>query len=139
MTVKFGVVSHEVLDSGADALALHARDVADRDARCEERVFAEVFEVAAVQRSTIDVHPWPEHEMHSTGAGILTDGGSDSRCHRGIPGSCQPNAAEHGRRTVIAHANWAVGHLQSREADLIVGANIKIVHTTNNVNFLFEG
>ena len=139
MTVKFRIVSHEVLDGGADALALHAVDVADRNARREEWVFAEIFEVASVQRSTIDVHSRSQHEMYSTGTGILADGGTDSRCHGRIPSGSEPNAAEHGRRTIIAHADWAVGHLQSRQADLIVGANIEAVHSTDQIDFLFEG
>ena len=48
VTVKLRIVSHVVFDGGADALALHALDVSDCDARGEKWIFTEVFEVPAI-------------------------------------------------------------------------------------------
>src|ERR1700722_17126866 len=128
-----------MLDGGADSLALHSVDIAEGDARWEVGVFAEVFEVASVERRAINIHTRTEHEMNAAGAGVVTDGGSDEGGHFRIPGCCQTDAAEYYCGwTVVADADWAVGHLQSRQTDLFVGANVEIILTADQVDLLFD-
>src|SRR5215468_12606712 len=68
--VKFRIVSQEMFYSCADPLTLHSLDVAHGDARRQEGVFAKVFEIPAVHRSTIDIHSRPKEKMHTLGARI---------------------------------------------------------------------
>ena len=46
-------------------------DIADRGARREERVFAEVFEIPAIQRRAINVHSRSQHESGLRGRARL--------------------------------------------------------------------
>ena len=52
MAVKLRVVSHEMFDRGADALALHSFYIGDRGAGREKRVFAKVLKIPAIQRAS---------------------------------------------------------------------------------------
>src|ERR1700760_1124328 len=85
VTQELGVVAYEVFDRRADALLLHAGDVADGDVRGEEGIFAEVFEVAAVARRTIDVHPGPEHKVNPACPGIAPNPCTNAFCEFAIP------------------------------------------------------
>ena len=77
---------------------LHALDVADGHAPGQERVLAEVLEVAAVHGRGVDVDARAEHEVNAARAGIAADGGADALGQRRIPGGRQPDAA----RMVVA-------------------------------------
>jgi hypothetical protein len=72
------------------------------------------------------------------GAGVLADRGSDPGRHFRIPGRRETYASKHCRGAVIAHADWSVGHLQAWQADLLIGANVEIVHPADQVNLFFE-
>jgi hypothetical protein len=76
--------------------------------------------------------------MHATGAGILADGGSNPRRQIWIPRRSQANAAEDRRWTIVAYADGAIRHFQAWQPDLLTGANVEIVHTTDQVDLLVE-
>src|SRR6266566_5154830 len=116
MAIELRVVSQEMLDRGAYALALYAIDVTDRNARGEEGVFAEVLKVSSVHWSTVDVDPGGEEEVYAFGASVTSEFGPDKLRQRRIPCSGQRNAP--GKRSgwsKVADAYGSVGHLQSRQ------------------------
>src|SRR5260370_37305583 len=111
MAIELGVVSQEMFDGGADSLALHAFDVTDRNARREERVFAEVLKVTAVHWRAINVYTWSQQKVHAFGTCVTSNFGAYALGQRRIPGSGQRNAS--GKRSSwskIADADRAVGH-----------------------------
>ena len=73
VAIELRVVGDEMFDSGADALALYALDVTNHHARGEERIFAEVLEVSAVHRSTVNIHPGREQEVHAFGTRVTSE------------------------------------------------------------------
>src|SRR5437867_10535142 len=105
-----------MLNGCAYALSLHPLDIADRDTRGEERVLAEVFEVAAIHRGAIDIHARTEHEVHAPGTSVAADLGADSLGQVRIPSGGKRNPAGHGcRGSVVAHAEWPIGALEARK------------------------
>ena len=62
-----------------------ALDVADGDARGEERVLAEVLEVAAAHRRAVDVHARGQHEVHAARARVAADHRADAAGERRCP------------------------------------------------------
>ena len=73
VAIVLGVVGVEVLDGGADALALDAVDVGDVHVGGEVRVFAEVLEVAAVHGRAVDVDAGAEEEVDAAGARVFAE------------------------------------------------------------------
>ena len=73
MAIKLRVVSQEMLDRSAHALALYALDVTDRNAGGEEGVFAEVLKVSSVHWSTVDVYPGRQEEVHAFRASVASE------------------------------------------------------------------
>src|SRR5205809_2074278 len=139
MAIELGVVSHEMLDGSADALALHAFDVSDSDARGQKRVFAKVFKVSSVHRRAIDVHARPQQKMHSLSPRISANFASHALGQRRIPGSSQSNAARHRRgRPIIPHADWTISHLQTRDAKPRHATNKKAVDPSKQINLFLE-
>src|SRR5215470_13407416 len=108
----FGIIAHEVLDRGADALALHSFDVCDCDSRGEVGIFAEVFEIPAVQRGAINVHAWAEEEIYALGSGIAPNLFANLAGEGCVPGSREVDSCCHRRSgTEIPDAHRPVGHL----------------------------
>ncbi len=139
VAVELGVVGREVLDRGADALGLHAADVADRDPRGEERVLAEVLEVAAVHGRAVDVDARSEQEVNALGARVTADLGGDALSERRVPGGGERDAAGHGRRRAeVADAERAVCHLQAGDAGLRHVAHEEAVDAAEVVDLLLE-
>src|SRR5207248_10321594 len=115
VAVKFGVVTHEVLDGGAHSLALHSFDIAHRDTGSEVWIFAEIFKVAAIQRRAINVHSRPQHEVHAPGASVAADLSPNALGQCSIPGSRQRDSARHGcSGTIIAYPEWSIRHFEAR-------------------------
>src|ERR1700760_4259468 len=98
VTQELGVVAYVVFDRRADALLLHAGDVADGDVRGEEGIFAEGFEVAASARRTIDVHAGPEHEVDSACPPVAPNPCANAFCELAVPARRQPDATRIRRR-----------------------------------------
>ena len=116
MAIELRVIPHEMLNSGAYALALHPLDIADRDTRGEKGIFAEILEVAAIHRRAINVHAGPQHEVHAPGTSVAANLGADSLGEFRIPSGCKRDPAGHGcRGSVVAHAEWPIGHLEARK------------------------
>src|SRR5882762_2113268 len=104
-----------MFDGRADALALYALDVTDRNARREEGVFSEVLKVSAVHWSAVDVDPGGQEEVYAFGARVTSELGPDKLSQRRIPGGRQRNASgKGGSWSKVADADWSVSHLQSR-------------------------
>src|SRR5882724_5589275 len=139
VAIELRVVSQEMFDGGADALALHAFDVTDRHARGQERVFAEVLKVPAIHWSTVDVDPGRQEEVYAFGARVTSELGPDKLGQRWIPCSGQRNAC--GKRSSwskVADADWSIGHLQSRPVKPRNVANEKAVDAPEQVKFFLE-
>src|SRR6266567_4531199 len=128
-----------MLNRRAHSLALYAIDVTDRDARSEERVFAEVLKVSAVHWRTVNVDCGRQEEMHAFGAAVATQLGPDKFGQRRIPRRGQRNAS--GKRSSwskVADAERPVGHLQSRQIKTRYIANEKAVDTSEQGKLFFE-
>src|SRR5580704_13884374 len=95
VAVELGIISHEMFGRRAHSLALHSLDVSHRNLPSEIRIFAHVFEVAAIHRRAIDVEARPEHEVNSPGAGVSPYLDPFLLGKRGIPGGGQRNSACH--------------------------------------------
>ena len=141
MAVELGIIPHEMFGRRAHSLALHSLDVSHCNLPSEIRIFAHVFEVAAIHRRAIDVEARPEHEVNSPGAGVSPYLDPFLLGKRGIPGGGQRNSACHyGRGWFgVAYPERTVGHSQPRQPELRIGANIKIVNASDHVDLLFEG
>ncbi len=102
--VAFGflVVGGEMLDAGADALGLFAANVIDGDARSEERIFAEVFEVAAAEGRALNVDAGAEHDVFAALLGFLADDGAVLVGEFGIEGGGQADGGGHGGGEIVA-------------------------------------
>src|SRR5207247_10064191 len=107
-----------MLNGCAYALSLHPLDIADRDPRGEERVLAEVFEVAAIHRGAVDIHARTEHEVHAPGTSVAADLGADSLGQLRIPSGGKRNPACHCCcGTVVANAQCSFSHFETRTTE----------------------
>src|SRR5438132_479285 len=128
-----------MFDGGADALALHAFDIADRHARGEEWIFAEVLKVSSVHRCAIDVYAWSQQKVDAFGARVTSNLGTHALGQRRIPRRRQRNAAGHGRGwSKVAYSDRAIGHLQSRYFEPRDVANKKALGASEQVDLFLE-
>ena len=67
------IVGGKMFNSSHDPARLHASDICYSSFRCEVRVFAHVFIIAAAQGGTIDVDTRSEHDADTSGPGIIAD------------------------------------------------------------------
>ena len=72
VTIVFGVVPHVVLNSRNYAFTLHSTHVRYSCASSEEGIFSEVFEVAPVHGSAVDVYTGTKQEVHATRTSVLS-------------------------------------------------------------------
>ena len=128
-----------MLDGRAYALALQAIDVRHRRSRRQERVFTEVFEVTAAHRSTVNVDSRPEHEVHPAGAGVLANNRAHSLHQVGVPGGRKPNTSKSRGRSIISDPNRSIGHLQTRQPNLLNVADVEVIDSADKVNLLLQG
>ena len=82
--------------AGGDALRLFALDVIDGDARGQERVFAEIFKIAAAQRGALDVEARPQHDVLAALPAFLADHRAVSHGQIRIPRGRQTQRRRHG-------------------------------------------
>src|SRR5207302_10466726 len=88
----------------------------DSNPRLEIGIFSEILEVAAIHRRLITVHAGPQHEVHAPGTSVAANLGADSLGEFRIPSGCKRDPAGHGcRGSVVAHAEWPIGHLEARK------------------------
>src|SRR5579872_106475 len=129
-----------MLHRRADALLLHAYDVAGGDRSGEEGIFAEIFEVATIHGRAINVDTGSEHEMNATGARIAADAGADALGERRIPGGGKANTprVDGGWKFFLAaHADGPVRGLQRGNVEIRYGANGE-ARAANVVELLLE-
>ena len=139
MPVVLLVVHGEVLDRCDHALRLHAVDIGNHQRRIQERIFGEVFEVAARQGRAGDVHAGAEQKVDAARAGIPAQTLADSARQLDIPTGGQRNAGGiGGRRSPGAHSHRTVGHLQARQADCRNGMREHPVDAAQQHNLLFQ-
>ena len=81
----FLAVDGVVLDGGDDALGLNALDKGHVETGVEERIFREVFEVAAGDGRTGDVDAGAEQEVHTACARVLAHALADAAGQLGVP------------------------------------------------------
>src|ERR1035438_1257644 len=108
------------------ALALHARNVAYSDAGTQEWIFAEVFEIAAIDRLAVNIHAGAEHEVYAAGACVLADSRANSFGKSRIPrsGQSDPGRVDRGRKAGVgAHSDGTVGHFERGKVEPGHGAN----------------
>src|SRR5258708_6806159 len=128
-----------MLDGGAHTLALHSFDVADGNTRRKKGIFAEVFKIAAIHRSTIDVPPRPEQKMNALSSRIPADFCADPLGKPRIPGCCKGYSSSHGcGRPVVADSQRSVRHLEAGHAEPGDTAHVKTVDPSEQVNFFFD-
>src|SRR5260370_33131801 len=117
VAIALRIVSHEVLDRRAHALALYSLDIADGNARSQKGIFTEVFKIPAVHGSAIDVHSRPEQKMNAFGPRVSADLDADLFRQRGIPGCRKADSAGHGCGwSVVAHSQRPVRHPEAGHA-----------------------
>jgi hypothetical protein len=139
VAVVFLVVAEVVLGGCTHALALHALDIGDSSACSQKGIFSEVLKITAAQRSPINIEARAQHEVHTAGAGVLSNRCSDSSREFGIPCGREADPAEHcRRRPVVPDSNRPVGHLETWQPYTRVGADIKIVDAAEDVDLLFQ-
>src|SRR5262249_25702252 len=133
------IVSQEMFYSCADPLTLHSLDVAHGDARRQEGVFAKVFEIPAVHRSTIDIHSRPKKKMHTLGARIPSDLSAHLLRQGWIPCCGQSYSTGHRCRwPIVTHSQRSIRHLETRDTQPGNAAHIEIVHPAQQVNLLLD-
>src|SRR5579871_836351 len=117
-----------MLYSRGNSLTLHSMDVAHRDARRQERVFAEIFKISAVHGSTIDVYSGAQKKMHAFGARIPANLSADLLRQSRLPGCRKRYSPSHGcGRPIITHSQRPVRHLKTGHAQSGNTAYIKII------------
>src|SRR5258705_4102448 len=117
-----------MFDGSANALALYAFDVSDRNARSEERVFTEVLKVSTIHGSTVDVDPGCQEEVHALSARVTSELSPDKLGQRRVPGSSQRDASsKRSSWSKVTDADGPVSHLQSRQVETRNVANEKTV------------
>ena len=79
------IVQREVLDAGGDAVLLHLLNIGNHHPRSEERIFAHILEIAAVERRAVDVHAGTQQDVLFAVAGLLADGLPVEGRHLGVP------------------------------------------------------
>ena len=140
VAIEFGIVRGEMLDRGADTLALHALDVTHGNFPGEVRIFAQVFEVASIHRRAVNVHGGTEHEMNALGARVSADFYSFASRERRIPGRRQRDPSGHGGgRSTVADANRPIGHAQARPAEFRISSDVEIILAADEIDLLIEG
>ena len=92
----FLIVRDKMFGAGRNALRLFAFDVIDGNARGQERVFAQIFKIAAAQRGALDVEARPEHDVLAALPGLLADHRAVSHSQVGIPSGRQTERGRHG-------------------------------------------
>src|SRR5438552_9464731 len=119
-----------------DALPLDSLDHRYRNTRCQERIFSEIFEVAAIHRCAVDVHAWSENEMHATRTGISAHGGADPLREVDIPRSCQRDARRIcSRQAVVVNAHGTVGHSERGDTKPRNGASVEVIDAPDDLDF----
>ena len=112
-----GVICHEMLGAGGDALRLHARHVRDPELGDEQRVLRVALEVTAGERRPDQVEDRPEHVVDVRPLGLGPDPGGDLRDQFHVPGGPEGRAARRagGARTLRErHSADAVGPVEGQ-------------------------
>ena len=73
VTAGLLVVQGIMFHAGCHAVGLYALNVWNNHSGCEERILAHIFEIAAAERSTVDVHTGTEKDILLAIACLFTD------------------------------------------------------------------
>src|SRR5262245_46373934 len=93
-----------MLDRRDDVLALDAADRFARERAGEQRVLAEIFEVAAVARIAREIDPAREHHVESLAARLRSDHDAAAVSELGAP-SCRERERRRQRRRAVPGAS----------------------------------
>ncbi len=115
--IDFFVITGEMLDAGGCTRALHSQDITNRHPAGEERVFAEVFSVAATQWRTLDIDRRPEQNLasHLFVVGFITDG------RGGLPDQGRVPSRRHYDAAGESRGGAAVGFADAADASAGIG------------------
>ena len=109
-----------MLDGRAHAVPLYAFDVGRRTDAGDERILAEVLEVAPAERMAMDAKTRCEQDIEIDLGGFGANHIADLMEKRGIERTGQERrAGEVGRRRGTAHTGGAIARLRSRDAELL--------------------
>jgi hypothetical protein len=75
--------------------------------------------------------------MYAASASIRANRLSDAGREFWIPGSRQADPAEDCGGTVIPHSHGAIRHFQARQTYFLVGADVEVIDSSDQVNFFF--
>ena len=143
VAIIFLIVGGVVLDGGDDALFGAGFGPAGGDDAGEIGVFAEVFEVAAVDGDAADIEAGSELEVGAAGAGFEADGLAVGGGEGGVPGGGEGGAAGEGAGLVdaagaVTDALGAVGHIEAGDAEAWDGVSDELVAGEEG-DFFLEG
>src|SRR6202790_2744604 len=124
-----GVIGDEMLCRCDYALRLNAFDHANRHARGKKRILPEVFEIPAVERGAINVHPRSKDEVYAPRPGVLAHRNANPPGKVRVPRSSEKNASRIRRcGAIIVDSHRAGGHAKRRDTQASNPARIEIVY-----------
>ena len=104
MAIRLFVVETVMLDAAGDSVLLHFAYIRHHHFAGQVRVFAHIFEVAAVQRRTGYVDTRAEQHVFLAVAGLLAYGLAVEGSHFRVPGGCKAGQGREGDYGVIGPA-----------------------------------
>ena len=134
VAVEFLVVECVMFYAGRDSDRLHSLYVRHNHYGSEIRVFAEVFEIAAVVRSTENAHSWPENHRLVAVARFLSQAHAVNARHVGIPGSRKAGKSRESQARVIGAAGLVPlvpEHIGAHAVRTVVGPHLGYSQTSH--------
>ena len=87
----------------------------------------------------MDIHARREQKMNAPCSRVATDEHAHSIGQLDVPGRCQCDTSGVGRRrSVVAHAEGAVRHLECGQLQAVDAANVKAIHAAEKIDFFLD-
>jgi len=142
--VGLGLVGDQVLQAGADAVRLQARDVRSSEVTGQQRVLGVGLEQAPAQRAAVEVDGGAQHHVDVLALGLLGEQPPDLRGRLGAPGGREQGGVreEAGERAAgevqAAYAGRPVGERHRREPELVVAVQGEHRGTGQQLHLVLE-
>ena len=132
VAVHFVVVQGKVLHADSHAVLLHALDIGHDHAARQIGVFAHILEIAAVQRSAVDVDTGTQQHVLLAIAGLLAHALTVEQGHLGIPRGGQTGQGRESHARVIGPAGlipFVPQHFGADAVRAVVGPQLRDAQT----------